>query len=727
MPGGDAYSAFSLSGSGRGAQERPIKHRAVGTGLGHKAEGDWRAVSKVRDRGVPQGRTPETGVRQPIEAAEGHPSDAEARGVLRRRRRSVAGRPAVTLVIPAHNEERRLSGTVREYGRALAAAYGSCFEIVIVANGCTDGTVDVARALRPRHPVRVIDIPEPVGKGGAVLAGFRAARGGRVIFADADGATAAASLLDLLEDLQHFDVAIGSRRLASSVIVRPQPLRRRLLGRAYNLVAGVAFGLPIRDLQCGAKAFRRMAAQRLASVVVEGGWAFDLDLLLSARRIGMSVVERSVVWTDVPGSSLRARSAAPAVAASFWRLWRRGDGRRLFGHRRPDQLPDGAARPLQILALNWRCSRHPEAGGAELNLFEQARRWRRLGHEVTVLAARPGDSLPATEVIDGIVVRRMGGRFSVYLHVAWYLIRHGHRYDRVLDISNGIPFFAPLFTMTPATLLVHHVHDRQWFTELPRAVAAIGWALERYLVPIVYRWRKTIAVSPTTRDALIATGFRPGSVEIVYNGVTVPYGPARSTRAWPGRPIVAYVGRIKRYKRLDLLISAFANLRAELPTARLEIAGDGDDRPAIERLVQKLGLSSSVTIHGFVDEARKAELLAEASVFATPSSQEGWGLSVIEANVYGLPAVAFDVPGLRSAIVDGETGILAEDQAAFTAALSRILSDDSLRRRMSEAAVLWSSRFDWDVAANATLDLLTDRPSSAAIPGLAGDRLPGAA
>ena len=632
----------------------------------------------------------------------------------------------MTLVIPAHNEERRLSGTVREYGHALTAAYGTRFEIVIVANGCTDATADVARALRRNLPVRVIDIPEPVGKGGAVLAGFRAARGSRVVFADADGATAPASLLDLLEDLQHFDIAIGSRRLASSVIVRPQPLRRRLLGRAYGLVAGATFGLPVRDLQCGAKAFRRMAAQRLASVVLERGWAFDLDLLLSARRLGMSVVERSVVWSDVPGSSLRVRSAAPAVAASLWRLWRRGGGRRLFG-RSTDQLTNEAGRPLQILALNWRCSRHPEAGGAELNLFEQARRWRRLGHEVTVLAAHPGAPWPATEVIDGIVVRRMGGRFSVYLHVAWYLLRHGHRYDRVLDISNGIPFFAPLFTMTPATLLVHHVHDRQWFTELPRALAAVGWALERYLVPIVYRWRKTIAVSPTTRDALIATGFRPGSVEIVYNGVTIPHGPARSTRAQPGRPIVAYVGRIKRYKRLDLLISAFAHLLAELPTARLEIAGDGDDRPAIEGLVQKLGLAGSVTIHGFVDEARKAELLAEASVFATPSSQEGWGLSVIEANVYGVPAVAFDVPGLRSAIVDGETGILAEDQAAFTTALSRILRDDSLRRRMSEAAVVWASRFDWDVAAHATLELLTDRPSSAAVPGLAGDRLPGAA
>jgi glycosyltransferase involved in cell wall biosynthesis len=637
-------------------------------------------------------------------------------------------RPAVTLVIPAHNEERRLDATVREYGRAFTAVFGPRFEIVVVANGCEDSTADVARALRRDHPVRLIDISQPVGKGGAILAGFRAARGGRVVFADADGATAASSLLDLLEDLRRFDVAIGSRRLASSVILRGQPIRRRVLGRAYGLVAGVAFGLPIRDLQCGAKAFRLKAARRLARVVDERGWAFDLDLLLSARRLGLSVVERSVVWGDVPGSSLSVRSAAPAVAASLWRMWRRGDGRRLFGRGRAQQGANRAGRPLQLLALNWRCSQHPEAGGAELNLFEQARRWRRLGHEVTVLAARPGlESLPATEVIDGIVIRRMGGRFSVYLHVAWYLLRHGHRYDRVLDISNGIPFFAPLFTMTPATLLVHHVHDRQWFTELPRALAAIGWTLERYLVPIVYRWRKTIAVSPTTRDALIATGFPPDAVEIVYNGVTVLPGQQAADSAEPRRPIVAYVGRIKRYKRLDLLISAFANLLAELPAARLEIAGDGDDRPAIERLVQELHLSDSVTFHGFVDEARKAELLAEASVFATPSSQEGWGLPVIEANVYGVPAVAFDVPGLRSAIVDGETGILAEDQAAFAAALTRILSDDSLRRRMSEAAVLWASRFDWDVAAHATLALLTDRPIAAALPALAGDRLPGAA
>lgn len=634
----------------------------------------------------------------------GHPN----RGVPRLRSlRARRPRPLVTLIIPANNEAGRLPAAVRTYSSALAGRYGRAFEILVVANGCTDATAGVARAMRREVPViRVLDIPQRIGKGGAILAGFRAARGRSVVFADADGSAEPASLLRLVDDLGRYDVSIGSRRMPASVIPRPQPLLRRMLGIAFNRVVRTAFNLRVQDTQCGAKAFRIRAARRLARTVTERGWAFDVDVLLAARQLGLTVVERSITWSDVAGSRLRVGAAAPGVAAAFWRLWQR----QRAGASDVRARQRDVERPLQILALNWRCSRHPEAGGAELNLFEQARRWRERGHDVTVVSARSGGgvTLPAVEVVDGIVVRRMGGRFSIYLHVAWFLLRNGGRYDRVLDVSNGIPFFAPLFTRTPTTLLVHHVHGTQWATEFPRPIAAVGWALERYAVPAIYGRRAIIAVSPTTRDALIGIGFRPESITIVYNGVTAPRSAGALRSATRLRaPTVTYVGRIKKYKRLGLLVSAFPEVLRHVPGARLEIAGDGDDRPALEELVDELGLGDRVTLHGFVDDDKKAELLASADVFATPSMHEGWGLSVIEANAQGVPAVAFDVPGLSSAIVDGETGILAHDRDAFTSALSKILSDHDLRDRMSDAAVRWASRFDWDVSAAQTLELMT--------------------
>lgn len=230
----------------------------------------------------------------------------------------------LTVVIPAHNEEGRLTKTLRAYGAAITDRFGEACEIVVVANACTDRTVQVAEALRTELPmVRVVDIPGRIGKGGAILEGFRTARGDAVVFADADGATDATSLLNLLDGLDTHDVVIGSRRLRGSRIVRAQPLRRRIFSRAFNAAARGVFGLPFGDTQCGAKAFRSDAASRLSGLVIETRWSFDLDLLLCARRSGLSVGERPVVWADVEGSKLAAWRTAREVLSSFWRLWNR--------------------------------------------------------------------------------------------------------------------------------------------------------------------------------------------------------------------------------------------------------------------------------------------------------------------------------------------------------------------------------------------------------------------
>lgn len=358
---------------------------------------------------------------------------------------------------------------------------------------------------------------------------------------------------------------------------------------------------------------------------------------------------------------------------------------------------------MRILALNWRCLRHPDAGGAEANLFEQARRWALAGHEVTVLCADPGRRAVAQrdEDLDGIAIRRRGGRFTVYLRAAGYLVRCGRRFDCILDVANGVPFFAPLFTRTPVVLLVHHVHGDQWRQEVAWPLSAFGRRLEERLVPRVYAGAPVIAVSPSTRDGLCALGVRRDAITVIFNGVAPPAATAAGSRRG-----VVYVGRLKRYKRLERLVRAVAAIQHDVPDVTLHVAGDGDARGELEALVGSLGLQDRVTVHGRVSEAEKERLLHGAAVFATPSMHEGWGLGVVEANACGCPAVAYDVPGLNVAIHDGVTGLLARDDQDFQAHLRRLLTDAPLRGRMSAAARTWAGTFSWDACADETLAVM---------------------
>ena len=199
--------------------------------------------------------------------------------------------------------------------------FGDDFELLVVANGCVDNTVGVAAEVAAVTPqVRIVDIKEPVGKGGAVLEGFRQAYGDSILFADADGATTPESLLGLLDHLDRYDVVIGSRRMSASVITQPQPLVRRMCGWGFATTVRHVFRTPYKDTQCGAKAFRRTAARYLAQVVSETRWTFDLDLLLSAKKLGLKVHEHPIVWADQVGSQLRYGSTTSEVLRALWSM-----------------------------------------------------------------------------------------------------------------------------------------------------------------------------------------------------------------------------------------------------------------------------------------------------------------------------------------------------------------------------------------------------------------------
>lgn len=265
------------------------------------------------------------------------------------------------IVIPAYNEELRLPRTLRALRRHLAerrAVLGAA-EVVVVDNGSTDATAEVARAFdSAAFPVRVVDCAVR-GKGAAVRAGVLATDADLVVFMDADGATG----LDALDEAwrriaRGADVVIGSRGLPTSVTAS-RHCRTRTAGAAcYRRVARrLVPGLV--DTQCGFKAFRGTLARRVASDLRARGFSFDVELLVRLRAADARIEEIPVTWTDVPGSTfVPARHGAGAfaeLAAIAWRTRRLGTpvpggATVAAGSRSPMSLPAPVALPVALAA-----------------------------------------------------------------------------------------------------------------------------------------------------------------------------------------------------------------------------------------------------------------------------------------------------------------------------------------------------------------------------------------
>jgi len=224
-----------------------------------------------------------------------------------------------SLVIPACNEAARIRPTLRAY---LESLRGKDAEIIVVVNGSRDDTEGILREefLRKYPELRMVVIPERVGKGGALIRGLRESRGEKIAFTDADGSTAPGDLWALADRLRGDGVVIGSRWLADSHIVRAQPWSRRTGSRLFNLTVRLLFGLRLSDTQCGAKVMSRSVLNALLPRIGSTDWAFDVDLLFQARRAGFPIHEVPITWRDVQGSRLNLPKAALESLAALGRL-----------------------------------------------------------------------------------------------------------------------------------------------------------------------------------------------------------------------------------------------------------------------------------------------------------------------------------------------------------------------------------------------------------------------
>jgi len=206
----------------------------------------------------------------------------------------------LSIIIPAYNEEKRISKTLLDINKYLKTKNYD-YEIIVVNDGSKDKTADAVRDLQEEVAnLKLIDNKENHGKGFVVRQGILEAKGDYRLFTDADNSTTIDQVEKLLPFFsQGYDIVIGSRDAKGAVLANPQPWYRRILGEVFNLFVQIIVGLwGIWDSQCGFKILTAKAGQDILPRCKIDRWAFDPEILIIAKKMGYKIKEAPVVWVN---------------------------------------------------------------------------------------------------------------------------------------------------------------------------------------------------------------------------------------------------------------------------------------------------------------------------------------------------------------------------------------------------------------------------------------------
>lgn len=357
---------------------------------------------------------------------------------------------------------------------------------------------------------------------------------------------------------------------------------------------------------------------------------------------------------------------------------------------------------MNILILNWKDLKHPQVGGAEIIVYELAKRLVAMGHEVTWFC-RSFKYGKAEETIDGIKIVRRGNLVTMYLHAPVYYWKLQKKPDVVVDISNTIYWQTPLWAWKSKKIAyLNQLAQEVFYYEYPILISRFGKLIEK-LQYLVYLNTKFVCYSQSTKTDLISMGINDSQISVFSLGVD-------HNRYFPGKrsktPLFICVNRLVKMKRTDLAIRAMGEVCKNFPKARLVIVGYGYDRIRLEKLRDSLGLEDSVK---FSDENilfftknsndKKVSLMQQAWALVFPSVKEGWGMTVTESAACGTPSIVTDVTGLRNSVIKNETGLVVSANPTveeLSEAMENILSDSNLRNRLSKNALKYAQKFTWD-------------------------------
>jgi glycosyltransferase involved in cell wall biosynthesis len=363
---------------------------------------------------------------------------------------------------------------------------------------------------------------------------------------------------------------------------------------------------------------------------------------------------------------------------------------------------------LQILAINWQDLTNPRAGGAEIHFQEIFKRIVKKGNEVTLLCSHYSGAKEYDE-LEGIKIIRKGSWFVFNFSAFWEVrkILKQTKWDLVVEDINKLPFYSACWHKLPLLVIIHHFFDKAIFREVNPLFGSYVYLSERS-VPGLYRRKRFLAVSQSTREELLKRGIPGERIKVIYCGIDHNLFKLNPSLKKDPDPTILYLGRLKKYKSVDHLIHALPLVLEEVPQTKLVIIGEGDFKPELQNLAKNLGLEDKVLFTGFVDERAKVEWLHRAWVSVYPSIKEGWGLTNIEANACGTPAIASDVPGLRESVLSGKTGFLYRygQIKELAEKIVKLVTDEKLRHGFSREAVVWAGNFNWDRVSDEVEELL---------------------
>jgi len=365
---------------------------------------------------------------------------------------------------------------------------------------------------------------------------------------------------------------------------------------------------------------------------------------------------------------------------------------------------------LRILLFNWRSFLSLNAGGAEVHLYEIFSRIADK-NQVCLVASCNDTKITARELKVGrLNVSHVTNHEFLYpifsLKFLSKVLRR--KFDVIVEDISKVPIFWPLLLSkllsTPFMIIIHHVHGKTLHEELPPLLAHFLYIYEFMTLKLYTLFKPyVVTVSESTRSELEKIGFKIEKMQVVYNAVTQSF--ITTSKKISPEPLIVYIGRIKRYKRLDHLLRAIKNV----PNCQLIIAGksEADEYWRLRALVKELQLDSRVKLVGEISESEKSSILQRAWIYVATSMKEGFGISVLEAQAFGVPVIAYDVPGLNESVQNMHSGILVRngDITGLAKTISLLINNFMLRKKLSEGALAYASSFSWDKSADQFLFL----------------------